>query len=154
LTAYTAARLSAYEAPTDLVENEPAIERSDRDKALLWSIVSSASHAHPTSIALSQLRLALTNIIDVSAQQFQALSSHVPTPMFLLMFTLVGLTMLSTGIRFARDGARPPLLGAIGVVACAIVITMAVDYDRPQAGFVRVNLGPLSRQLQSMQQAP
>jgi acyl-coenzyme A thioesterase PaaI-like protein len=40
----------------------------------------------------------------------------------------------------------------LSVVACVITITMVVDYDRPQSGFVTVDLSPLMRQAQEMQQ--
>jgi hypothetical protein len=58
---------------------------------------------------------------------------------------------LSLGLRFAADGARPAALSAIYVVASVIVVTMMIGYDRPQTGFVTVNLNPLKIQLQAMQ---
>jgi hypothetical protein len=45
-------------------------------------------------------------------------------------------------------------MSAAWIVACVIVISMSVDYDRPQTGVVTVNLVPLKMQLETMQNAP
>jgi MFS superfamily sulfate permease-like transporter len=111
-------------------------------------------NAHPNNIGLSLLMESLNDTIDVSAEQLQALTSHVPTPIVMLTFVLVTLGALSLGLRFAADKSRPVLLSAIYVVANVVVISMMVDYDRPQTGIVNVNLNPIKIQLKSMQQSP
>jgi hypothetical protein len=146
LVDYTAARLKVYETRGDL-ESGSAIARSNRDEGTLWSIASSA----PMN-ARAQLMAAVNDMINVSATQLHALQSHVPTPMFLLTFALVALGTATIGIRCARDRSRPLLLSVIYVVAYAVIISMAVDYDRPQTGIVNVDFSPLSQELQSMQQ--
>ena len=93
----------------------------------------------------------LNDTIDVSAEQLQALTIHVPTGVVVLTLLLITLGALSLGLRFALDGSRPAALSAIYVVASVIVVTMMIDYDRPQTGFITVNLNPLKIQLQSMQ---
>ncbi len=92
--------------------------------------------------------------IDVSLEQLQALTGHVPTAVVVLTVLLVILGTLSLGMRFAIDGSRPAILSAIYVVAYVLVISMMVDYDRPNTGFVRVSVTPLKLQLQSMQRSP
>jgi hypothetical protein len=146
LTDYTAARLNVYETPGDL-EGGLAIQRGNRDEAALWSIASSA----PMS-ARAQLMAAVSDMINVSATQLHALQSHVPTPMFLLTFALVALATVTIGIRCARDRSRPLLLSVIYVVAYAVIISMAVDYDRPQTGIVKIDFSPLRQELQTMLQ--
>jgi len=154
LTAYTAARLKAYATPGAPALYRQAIEQSDRNQAALWSIASSALRSRQANLGRSLLMQTLNDTIDVSAEQLQALSSHVPTAIVVLALSLVALGTLATGIRFARDESRPALLSIIFVVASVIVITMMVDYDRPQTGFVTVNLNPLKLELQSMQRSP
>jgi hypothetical protein len=146
LTDYTATRLKVYETPGDL-ESGLAIQRSNADEAILWSIASSAPMT-----ARAQLMAAVNDMIDISATQLHALQSHVPTPMFLLTFALVALGSATIGIRCARDRSRPLLLSIIYVVAYAVIISMGVDYDRPQNGIVKIDFSPLRRELQSMQQ--
>jgi hypothetical protein len=153
LTEYTAARLKAYETPNDDALYQRTLDRSNRDQGEVWSIASSALHAQRTNIGLSLMMQSLNETIDVSAEQLQALTSHVPTLVVVLTVALVALGALSLGFRFALDGARPQVLSVIYVVAYVFVISMMIDYDRPQTGFVTVNLNPLKLQLQSMQPA-
>ncbi len=151
LTDYTAARLKAYSTPHDQALHARTLLQSSEDQDAVWAIASSALHANQSKIGLSLLMQTLNDTIDVSAEQLQALTTHVPTIVVELTVALVLLGALSLGLRFAIDGARPMFLSAIYVVAYVFVIGMMVDYDRPQTGFVTVNLNPLTLQLQTMQ---
>jgi hypothetical protein len=93
----------------------------------------------------------LNNTIDVVTQERQALKSHVPTAIVVLTLCLVTLATLSLGLRFALGGSRPVLLSIIYIAAYVIVIEMMIDYDRPNSGFVTINLTPLTDQLSVMQ---
>jgi hypothetical protein len=96
----------------------------------------------------------LNDTIDLSLEQLQALTSHVPTAVVVLTLALVTLGTLSLGLRFAMEQSRPAILSAIYVIAYVLVINMMVDYDRPNTGFVNVGLTPLKLQLESMQRSP
>lgn len=150
LTDYTTVRLHAYETPGNLALHRQAIERSAQDQVALWSLASSELRAHQGSLGASLLMQSLNDTIDVSAEQLQALTSHVPTAIVVLAIALVALGMLATGLRFARDQSRPVVLSSLYVIASVIVIMMMVDYDRPGTGFVTISANPLKRQLQSM----
>ena len=151
LTDYTAARLHAYETPRDPELYARTIAHSNASQEALWQIASSALRAHPNDLGLSLLMQTLNDTIDVSAEQLQALTTHVPTIVVELTLALVVLGALSLGIRFAADRSRPAALSALYVVASVLVFSMMVDYDRPQTGFVVVNLNPLRAQLDTMQ---
>ena len=153
LTQYTAARLNAYQTQYDPLFVQRFVDQSDRDQNELWSLASTALHANRGNLGLSLLMQTLNDTIDVSAEQLQALTSHVPTAVVDLTLLLVTLGALSLGLRFAIDGSRPASLCAVYVVAFVVVISMMVDYDRPQRGFIKVNLNPLKVQLATMQRA-
>jgi len=151
LTSYTALRVNAYQTPNNQKLYDATLLESDKDQAEMWQIASSSLRANHTNLGLSLLMETLNDTIDVSAEQLQALTTHVPTAVITLTLVLVTLGALSLGLRFALDKARPAVLSAIYVAACVVVITMMIDYDRPQAGFVKVNLNPLIVQLHSME---
>ena len=148
----TEAGLRVYEGPADPELSRQTIERADRDQAELWRIASSALQGRETNLGLSLLMQSLNNLIDVVSEQRQRLAGHVPTAIVVLTLCLVMLGTLSLGIRFAVDASRPIVLSVIYVLAYVIVIEMMIDYDRPNTGFVTVNLTPLTEQLQFMQQ--
>lgn len=128
--------------------------RSNKDQVKLWAIASSALHAQQANLGLSLLMQSTNEMIDVSLEQYQALTGHVPTAVIVLTLVLVILGTLSLGLRFAIDESRPSVLSAIYVIAYVRVINMMVDYDRPNTGFVRVSSAPLKLQLQLMQRSP
>jgi hypothetical protein len=111
LTDATAAGLAVYQSPYDATLIEQSTAQTKRDENQLWSIASSALHARGT-IGLSLLLQSVNNLIDILAQQRQALASHVPTAIVVLTLCLVTLGALSLGVRFALDGTRPPLCSA------------------------------------------
>jgi hypothetical protein len=156
LTDYTATRLHAYQFP-DSTEfrrehsYQAKLSRSSRDQDEMWAIVSPALRAHPGDLGLSLLMQALNETIDISGEQLQALTTHIPTAVVALTLLLITLGALSLGLRFAAHGVRPAALSAVYVVASVIVVTMMIDYDRPERGFVNVDLKPLQIQLQTMQ---
>ena len=153
LTDYTAKRLESDETPEDQPAFYEIIRQANLDQDRLWAIVSPALREHPY-LGLSLLMQTLNDTIDVSGEQIQALIEHVPTAILTLMLLLLTLAMLSTGIRFARDRSRPVFLSTLFVFACVVVVSMVVDYDRPQSGFVKVDLRPMQVQLASMREAP
>jgi hypothetical protein len=151
LTSYTQARLDAYQTPNDPQLYERTTKVSDDDQRELWRLAAGALRNAPTNLNYSLLMQSLNDTIDVSAEQLQALTTHVPTAAMVLTLLLVVLSALSLGLRFGLNRSRPPTLTIIFIVAYVLVINMMIDYDRPQSGFVRVNLDPLRLQLQSMQ---
>jgi hypothetical protein len=150
----TAARLKDYKTPADPALHQQMIDRTNHDQDELWAIASSALRAHQSNAAFSLLIQSLNEKIDASSQQRQALASHVPTAVVVLTLVLVTLGTLSLGFRFGLDKSRPVILSAIYVLAYVVVISMMIDYDRPNTGFVTVSLAPLNLQLQSMQNSP
>ena len=147
----TAAGLAVYQGPYDRSLTAKMNGRVDRDEEELWSIVSSALRARERNVGLSLLTQSLNTMIDVIAQERQALKSHVPTAIVVLTLCLVTLATLSLGLRFALSDSRPILLSIIYIAAYVIVIEMMIDYDRPNSGFVTINLTPLTDQLRQMQ---
>jgi hypothetical protein len=151
---YTAARVRAYETSSQSALFRETIGRSDKDQEELWAIASSALRAHPRSPGLLPLLQSTSDTIAVSLEHLQARTGHVPTLVIVLTLVLVTLGTLSLGFRFAIEQSRPVILSAIYVFAYVLVISMVVDYDRPDTGFVRVGVTPLMQLQQSMQRSP
>ncbi|MGZ3574983.1 MAG: bestrophin-like domain [Vulcanimicrobiaceae bacterium] len=150
LTDYASIRLQAYTRPRDVALLSRAIEQSDADQAKLWDIASGALRAHPNNLGLSLLMQTLNDTIDLSAEQYAALTQHIPTSVIILTLILVLMGAVFTGFSFARVQARPAVFSAIYVVALTLVLQMVIDFDRPRTGFVHVSLDPLRMQVQAM----
>lgn len=150
LTDYTSIRLNAYRGPLTPATRELAQKQSDGDQTRLWNIVSAAQRAQPGNVGRSLLMESLNDTIDKSAEQLNALTHHVPVTIIAFTLLLVVIGALLIGFGFARSSTHPRILSLAYVLATLLVIEMMVDLDRPQTGFVRVNLEPLQNQLRSM----
>lgn len=150
LTDYAAMRLGLYKGLPTQQQIDRAQAKSDAAQAELWRIVSSALRLDPHDVGRSLLMAELNHTIDVSAEQRNALTHHVPVAVDALTLLLVLLGAILIGFSFARIGADVPVLGAAYVLASVMVVTMMIDLDRPQKGFIRVNIDPMVLQLQSM----
>jgi hypothetical protein len=150
LTDYTAARLHLYQGRLTSEQLNQSLAKSDSDQAKLWDTASNMLRRQPQNLGRSLLMDTLNNTIDVSAEQRNALTHHVPVAIDVLTLLLVVLGGILIGFGFARAGTTVPLLGGAYLIASVMVLTMMIDLDRPQKGLVRVNLDPLVAQLQSM----
>ena len=150
LTEYTTTRLQLYQGDLTPKQIDQGLAKSDAEQAKLWAIATSALRERSQNLGFSLLMDELNHTIDVSAEQRNALTHHVPAAIDGLTLLLVILGGVLIGLGFARVGATVPLLGGAYIVATVMVITMMIDLDRPQKGLVRVNLEPLVTQLQSM----
>ncbi|HEY3674806.1 MAG TPA: hypothetical protein VGK84_02315, partial [Candidatus Tumulicola sp.] len=150
LTDYSETRLRAYRGGLTVDSRDEAQARSDADQAKLWTIASAALREQPQNLGRSLLMQTLNDVIDVSAEQLTALTQHVPTSIVTLTLALVIIGAILIGFGFARSGSNPSILAAAYLLASIIVISMMVDLDRPQKGFVRINLDPLVIQVRSM----
>lgn len=151
LTDYTKTRLQLYRGTLTPDQLDQGLAKSDADQGRLWATASGMLREQPQNIGRSLLMSSLNDTIDVSAEQRQALTHHVPVAIDTLTLLLVILGAILIGLGFARAGATLSILGGAYIIASVMVITMMVDLDRPQKGFVRVNLDPLVVQLRSMQ---
>ncbi|HEY2476583.1 MAG TPA: hypothetical protein VGI19_17515 [Candidatus Cybelea sp.] len=151
LTNYASTILVEYQSPNDPDLDEQTRKRSNAYQEELWTIASGAVRQTPTHQGYSLLMQSLNETIDVSGEQLYALTNHVPTAILVLTLLLVVLSSFSLGLRFALHKSRPPGLTAVFVIAYVLVINMMIDYDRPQAGFVKLNLDPLRLQVAAMQ---
>lgn len=150
LTAYADMRLRAVQEPWNDSLREQAIAKGAKDQGQLWSIASKALNAAPAHNGRSLLVQSLNDTVDVSAEQFVALTQHVPTPIVVLTLLLLILGTLSIGFGFARVRIRPLALSLAYVISIAVVFEMIVDIDRPQTGTIHVNLQPLEDQVRQM----
>lgn len=150
LKRYSETRLRAYEKPADLARFNREVKDSEGEQDALWGIVSPAVRAHANHLGLSLLLQALNDTISFSDAQDAALTQHIPTAVVVLTVFLVLLGGLATGFSFARMKARPAVFALLYVVALTLVVEMFVDLDRPQTGFVTVNLDPLRHEIGQM----
>jgi hypothetical protein len=148
---YTQARLKSYAYTSDPASREAMERKSIAMQDVLWSVVVTAARDDPGNGRLGLLAQALNDTIDVSTKQAAALRGHVPTAMLGLALATSFVAIMLVGAHFARAHRPQIFLGLVVGLLIATVVTEVVDLDRPEQGFVRVDLVPLQAQLQRMQ---
>ena len=99
-----------------------------------------AAKSNPNIVPTGLFIQALDTMIDVHEKQLTVDRDYVPAVVFLM---LEGLAVLA--LSFCGYGVAPARMHAILLMALMIgsVITLVVDLDRPQSGFIKVSQQPL-----------
>lgn len=123
----------------------------------LWSQAVSAAEKSPTDITALFL-VSLNEVIDLHATRMQAgLRSRFPAALWIALFALALLGMLSMGYQTGLSATRRTPAEVLLALAFAGVLLLIVDLDRAHEGFLRVSQQPLIDLQKSMQhglQAP
>jgi hypothetical protein len=140
LREYAALR-TVSEDTTDL----PArITRSAEILDELWTIAEDLARSTPESEVLGLYILTLNDTIDMSEARLNAgLYARVPETVLLLLVIGSALTLGMVGYSAGLTRKRSPLTAVVLIVVLGAVITLVVDLDRPQGGFIEVSQQPL-----------
>ena len=120
------------------------IARSAEINVELWSIAEDLARETPDSIMLGLYVDALNDTIDVSESRVIAgIYARVPETVLALLFVGSVLTLGMVGFGAGLTRRRSPLTAIVLIVVLGAVLTLVVDLDRPQDGFLDVSQQPL-----------
>lgn len=150
LRAYAKGRILLYTHYRDAQYRNDTSASSAALQDRLWTIAIGASGGRPQALPLSLLVQTLNDTIDLSSEQTAALTNTVPAEVLaLLVFVSVVATALM-GYGFGLSNTRQPGISLLFALLMTAVVYTILDLDRPQQGFIKVNLGPLVAQSDSM----
>jgi hypothetical protein len=116
-----------------------AIIRSVEIHKLLWAQVSAAALSAPSTNTALMVQ-ATNDLIDMHEKRITAaLGSRIPASIWLALFAISVLTMVTMGAQTGLLGKRA-LVAVIPLsLAFAALIVLVVDLDRPQRGLIKVS---------------
>ena len=129
----------------DLKDVRKKMARSVELHAELWSITEDLARNHPEMGDLLALFIeALNETIDLHETRVTAgIYARVPfTILFMLFFGSI-LTLGMVGYSAGLTRRRSPITAVMLVVILGAAITLVVDLDRPQGGFLKISQQPL-----------
>jgi hypothetical protein len=133
-------------ASDDLTVVEDNIRRSSQIQQELWTIAEDLARETPDSIVLGLYIDSLNETLDASTTRVTAgLFARVPGPVLGLLVLGSMLTMGMVGYNAGLTRRRSPLTALGMIVVLGAVITLVVDLDRAQEGFVQVSQVPLEQ---------
>ncbi len=110
----------------------------------LWSIAEDLARAEPQSYPVGLYIDSLNETIDFAEVRVIAgIYARVPETILALLFFGSVLTLGMVGYGAGLTRRRSPLTAVVLIVVLGAVITLVVDLDRPQGGFLDINQQPL-----------
>ena len=130
------------ERPAADAGRHPAVDRSCMRE--MWAIVQPVARSGYISDLMSSLGESVTDVVNVNESRVVAgVYSRVPETILLLLLGGSALSLGMVGYGAGIAGRRSVVTAVIMVVALGAVLTVVIDLDRPQEGFLRVSQQPL-----------
>ena len=121
---------------------EEIVARSEQIQQELW-LQAVAHREH------SQIRFymdALSAMRNIHAERITVgIHDHVPIPVWLSLIFVTALGMVTMGYQASLVGSKRARAMIPLIVAFCVILTMALDLDRPRQGILRVDQGPMIR---------
>lgn len=150
LREYVAVRIDFALATTD-----PPRQLTDRDKSNeiqrhMWRLAVESTRRNPGPI-ISLFINSLNETIDLSATEDEVLNAHIPDIVMIGLFLIILIAAAMMGLSFERTNQRAIVAEVMYATVLALAIGLVFDLDRPQRGFVRISLEPMTTLQQEIQ---
>ena len=127
----------------DLADVREKLVRSADLQDKLWSIAEELARTTPESDVLALFIESLNETIDLNETRVTAgIYARVPETIILMLFCGSMLTLGMVAYTAGLAHRRSSLTAAVLIILLGSVITLVVDLDRPQDGFLKVNQQP------------
>ncbi len=116
-----------------------ALARSLDIQRLLWAQVVQSAAENP-GVMTSTMAQSVIAVIDLhEKRKTDSLHSRIPARVWLGLVAITFLAMLTLGMQVGLHGKRRLVAVTPLSMAFAVLVTLVVDLDRPQAGFITVS---------------
>jgi uncharacterized membrane protein len=120
----------------------------------IWKEASQVATSDPRSIQGGLLIQSVNEVIDLHTRRDDAYTHHVPEPVWWLLILIMLVAMASVGFTDAQ-GSQSNLAGRIVLaVALSATLSLTLDLDRPQRGFIKVSQAPMRALYDSLGPGP
>lgn len=117
---------------------DAALARSGEIHKLLWSQVSQAARASPSTNTALMIQ-SVNDVIDMHDKRVTgALYNRIPGSVWIALIIITALTMITMGIHVGFTGKRRFAAVISLSLAFAMLVTLVVDLNRPQSGLITV----------------
>jgi hypothetical protein len=131
-------------ATSDRAQLQANLQRSVELQAQMWAIEARVAESGYLSDLMSSLGDSLTNLVNVGETRVvSAVYARVPETVLWLLLIGSALSLGMVGYSAGLKKRRSLLSAVILIVTLGVVLTLVVDLDRPQEGFITVSQQPL-----------
>jgi len=145
LRAYVDARLVHARTPDDVAEARTeervlaAVAESERIHGRLWTGVATMGEADPRSTVLALYAGAINEVIDLHSERIaMGIRNRIPPVIWIALGIFSVLSMVGLGAHAGLASPRRSVGSLLVTLAFVAVLSLIVDLDRGQEGFLRV----------------
>jgi hypothetical protein len=109
----------------------------------MWAIAAVVAQSGYLPDLVSSFGDSLTEVVSMSQTRVSALEARVPETVLILLLAGSALSLGMVGYSAGLTGRRGLLSAVVLIVALGAVMTLVIDLDRPQEGFLQVSQQPL-----------
>jgi len=142
LRQYVDARLGFYEAGESREKLAEAEQLTSRIQGDLWTHAVAAAKAEPTAPVVSFIT-SLNDTIDCDASRMNALRTHVPGAVWMLVLAISVCGCCISGYAAGSSGVRNGFSSFVLPLTIAVAITLIADLDRPRGGMIGISQQPM-----------
>lgn len=142
LRRYADARIEYYEAGQNETEILAAEDQAAIIQAELWTHAVAAAKEAPNPVVATFIT-SLNELIDLDATRLNALRTHVPGAVWIILVVVAGCGCYVSGYGSGASGARTTFSSFVLPVLIALVISLISDIDRPRGGLISIKQQPM-----------
>ena len=140
---YVDIRINAAKGVAEKRNITDELQRTIKIHDLLWDQVLLAAKEKPNTNT-SLLIQSVNEVIDMHEKRMMgAFSNKIPNGIWMALMLIIALTMLTLGSQIGFNGKRRFTAVFTMVLAFTVLITLAVDLNRPGSGFIIVDQQPM-----------
>ena len=110
----------------------------------LWSQITALSKQSNDPVLLALYIQSLNDVIDLHSKRVTvALQYHIPGPIWVMLYIVTILTMISVGYQFGATGTNSWMITLFLALSFSAVIMLIADLDRSTSGVLKVSQKPL-----------
>lgn len=142
LQKYADVRLDYFNAANDTAQIEATLDEAATLQRELWTEAVQAAKDAPTPIVATFIT-ALNEVINLDATRLNALRTHVPGAVWLIVLTVATCGCYLSGYAAGSSGARSAFSSFLLPILISAVIALIVDLDHPRGGLITIKQQPL-----------
>lgn len=143
MSGYATSRLNFALAGIDLEAQARQAKISDDLQKRMWAVARAQVARDRRSTVTPLFVQALNDTIDASGEQAAVLNAHIPDPVLFVLLAVMLIAAGLLGFSLGKSDRKAYIPVAMLAVLLALVVATILDLDRPQHGFIRVDLTAL-----------
>jgi hypothetical protein len=144
LSQYVDARIAFAGADDDVQAQANALRQSATLERRMWNVAVAKANetGHPEVLRL--FVEALDRAIEEGDEVEAILMAHIPDEVVYVLVVVIAFAGVLLGVGYGRTESRGTLAFVLFAAVLAAVVSVNIDLDRPQRGFIIVSLEPLT----------